>query len=38
VGVELKAYAEGIVDDRRTARAAEEWRKAIEHELSLGLH
>ncbi|MBV8441012.1 MAG: hypothetical protein JO312_10735 [Hyphomicrobiales bacterium] len=32
VGVELKAYAEGIVDGRRTARAAEEWRKAIEHE------
>jgi hypothetical protein len=38
VGVELKAYGEGIVDGRRIARAAEEWRKAIEHELSLGLH
>jgi hypothetical protein len=38
VGVELEAYGEGIVDGRRTARAAEEWRKAIEHELSLGLH
>jgi hypothetical protein len=38
VVVELKAYAEGIVDGRRTARAAEDWRKAVEHELSLGLH
>jgi hypothetical protein len=38
VGVELKAYAEGIVDGRRTARAAEDWRKAVEHELGLGLH
>jgi hypothetical protein len=38
VGVELKASGEGIVDGRRIARAAEEWRKAIEHELSLGLH
>src|ERR1700692_4158638 len=38
VGLEIKAYAEGIVDGRRTARAAEEWRKAIERELSLGLH
>jgi hypothetical protein len=38
VGVEIKAYAEGIVDGRRTARAAEDWRKAIEHERSLGLH
>jgi hypothetical protein len=38
VGVELKAYGEGIVDGRRTAHAAEEWRKAIEHEHSLGLH
>jgi hypothetical protein len=36
-GVEIKAYAEGIVDGRRTARAAEEWRKAVEHERSLGL-
>jgi hypothetical protein len=32
VGVEIKAYAEGIVDGRRTARAAEDWRQAIEHE------
>jgi hypothetical protein len=32
MGVELKAYGEGIVDGRRTARAAEDWRKAIEHE------
>ena len=38
VGVEIKAYGEGFVDGRRTARAAEEWRKAIEHELRLGLH
>jgi hypothetical protein len=38
VGVEIKAYAEGFVDGRRTARAAEDWRKAIEHELGLGLH
>jgi len=38
VGIEIKAYAEGIVDGRRTARAAEEWRKAVEHERSLGLH
>ena len=38
VGVELKAYGEGIVDGRRTARAAEDWRKAIEHERSRGLH
>jgi hypothetical protein len=38
VGVELKAYGEGFVDGRRIARAAEEWRKAIEHERSLGLH
>jgi hypothetical protein len=38
VGVEIKAYAEGIVDGRRTAHAAEDWRKAIEHERSLGLH
>jgi hypothetical protein len=37
VGVEIKAYAEGIVDGRRTARAAEEWRKAVEHERSHGL-
>jgi hypothetical protein len=37
VGVEIKAYGEGIVDGRRTVRAAEEWRKAIEHERSLGL-
>ena len=37
VGVEIKAYAEGIVDRRRTARAAEDWRKALEHERSLGL-
>ena len=37
VGVEIKAYAEGSVDGRRTARAAEEWRKAVEHERSLGL-
>ena len=37
VGVELKAYGEGFVDGRRTARAAEDWRKAMEHELSLGL-
>jgi hypothetical protein len=29
VGVEIKAYGEGIVDGRRTARAAEDWRKAI---------
>ena len=36
VGVELKAYAEGIVDGRRTARAAEDWRRAIEHELASG--
>jgi hypothetical protein len=35
--VELKAYGEGFVDGRRTARAAEDWRKAIEHERSLGL-
>jgi hypothetical protein len=38
VGVELKAYGEGFVDGRRTARAAEDSRKAIEHELGLGLH
>ena len=38
VGVELKAYREGFVDGRRTARAAEDWRKAIEHQLGLGLH
>jgi hypothetical protein len=38
VGVEIKAYGEGIVDGRRTARAAEDWRKTIEHELRLGLH
>jgi hypothetical protein len=38
VGVDIKAYAEGIVDGRRIARAAEDWRKAIEHERSLGLH
>jgi hypothetical protein len=37
VGVELKAYGEGFVDGRRTARAAEDWRKAVEHERSLGL-
>jgi hypothetical protein len=37
VGVELKAYGEGIVDGSRTARAAEEWRRAIEHERNLGL-
>ena len=36
-GVELKAYGEGVVDGRRTARAAEDWRKAIEHERSFGL-
>src|SRR5580704_3391126 len=36
VGVELKAYGEGIVDGRRTARAAEDWPKAIVHERSLG--
>ena len=30
VGIEIKAYAR-----RRTARAAEEWRKAVEHERSL---
>jgi hypothetical protein len=35
VGVEIKAYGEGFVDGRRTA---EEWRKAIAHERSLGLH
>jgi hypothetical protein len=34
---EIKAYGEGIVDGRRTARAAEDWRRAIVHELSLGL-
>ena len=38
VGVEIKAYAEGIVDGRRTARAAEDWRKAIEHERSRPCH
>src|SRR5208283_624433 len=38
VAIEIKAYAEGIVDGRRTARAAEDWRKVIEHERSLGLH
>jgi hypothetical protein len=38
VDVELKAYGEGFVDGRRTARAAEDWRKAIEHERSLGLN
>jgi hypothetical protein len=32
------AYGEGFVYGRRTARAAEDWRKAIEHERSLGLH
>ena len=37
VGVEIKAYAKGSVDGRRTARAAEDWRKAIEHERSLEL-
>jgi hypothetical protein len=36
--VELKAHGEGIVDGRRTARAAEDGRRAIEHECSLGLH
>jgi hypothetical protein len=36
-GDELKAYAEGIADGVRTARAAEEWRKAAEHERSIGL-
>jgi hypothetical protein len=34
VGVEIKAYAEGIVDGRRTARVAEERRNAVEQELS----
>jgi hypothetical protein len=38
VGVDIKAYAEGIVDGRRIARAAEDWRNAIEHERSLGLY
>ena len=38
LGIEIKAYGEGFVDGRHTARAAEDWRKAIEHELSLGLH
>jgi len=38
VAIEIKAYAEGIVDGRRTARAAEDWRKVVEHERSLGLH
>jgi hypothetical protein len=37
VGVEIKAYAEGVADGRRTARATEEWRKAIEHERGLGI-
>jgi hypothetical protein len=38
VADEIKAHAKGIVDSRVTARAAEEWRKAIEHERNLGLH
>ena len=38
VGGEIKAYAEGIGDGRHSARAAEEWRKAIENEHSLVLH
>ncbi len=38
VGIEIKAYGEGFVDGRRTARAAEDWRNAIEHERNLGLH
>ena len=38
MGIEIKAYADGVADGRRTARAAEEWRRAIEHERSLGLH
>jgi hypothetical protein len=37
LGIEIKAYGEGFVDGRRTARGAEDWRKAIEHERSLGL-
>jgi hypothetical protein len=28
VGIEIKAYGEGFVDGRRTARGAEDWRKA----------
>ena len=36
-GEEIKAYAQGIVDGLKTTRAAEEWRRVIEHERGLGL-
>ena len=34
----MRPVRNASLDGRHTARAAEDWRTAVEHELSLGLH